>query len=237
VVPAQHNDLDGEARRQRRGRRLTQDRAAAAKKESAISAPRPLRRSFYDRDVVQVARDLLGRQLVRLTGDDLIAGRIVEVEAYRAHDDAANHAHRSQTKRNAAMFGPPGHAYVYAIHARFCFNVVTEPPGVPSAVLIRAVEPLEGIELMQERRGTTDSFNLARGPARLCEAFAIDRGLNGCDLTRPDQLWITPDSAEPQPFEIVTTARIGVTSAKELPLRFFVADSPLVSARRKRQTR
>ena len=100
----------------------------------------PLPREFYDRDVRQVARDLPGKLLVRLTRDGITTGRIVEVEAYLAHDDPANHAYHGQTRRNASMFGPPGHAYVYAIHARFCLNVVTEPAGVPSAVLIRSTD-------------------------------------------------------------------------------------------------
>jgi DNA-3-methyladenine glycosylase len=196
--------------------------------------PNVLPRDFYDRDVVQVARRLLGQRLARVVGDAVTAGRIVEVEAYLARDDTANHAHRGQTRRNASMFGPPGQAYVYAIHARFCLNVVTEPAGVPSAVLIRAVEPLEGLELMQQRRGTLDRLDLARGPARLCEAFAIDRTLDGCDLTAGKHLWIDAGGPQADPFEIVTAARVGVTSAKDLPLRFFVADSPFVSRRQRR---
>jgi DNA-3-methyladenine glycosylase len=200
--------------------------------------PDPLPRRFYQRDVVRVARDLLGKRLVRVTDNELTAGRIVEVEAYLARDDPANHAHRGQTRRNAAMFGPPGHAYVYPIHARFCLNAVTEPAGVPSAVLLRAVEPLEGMKIMEHRRSTRDPLNLARGPARLCEAFAIDRTLDKCDLTRADQLWIddqSPPLSNPtggpasRPVEIVTATRVGVTSAKDLPLRFFIADSPFVS--------
>jgi len=196
--------------------------------------PDPLPRSFYERNVVGVARDLLGKRLVRVAANDLTAGRIVEVEAYLARDDPANHAYRGQTRRNAAMFGSAGHAYVYAIHARFCLNVVTEPAGVPSAVLLRAVEPLEGVKIMEHRRGTSDALNLARGPARLCEAFAIDRTLDGWDLTRADQLWIDAESPMSDPVEIVTTTRVGVTSAKDLPLRFFVADSPFVSQGGKR---
>lgn len=183
---------------------------------------------------MQVARDLLGKRLVRATAGNLTAGRIAEVEAYLARDDPANHAYRGRTQRNAAMFGPPGHAYVYAIHARFCLNVVTEPAGVPSAVLIRAVEPLEGLELMQDRRRTTAPLNLARGPARLCEAFAIDRTLNGWDLTRAERLWIDTLAPAPEPVEIATATRIGVTSAKDLPLRFFTAGCPFVSRGGKR---
>ncbi len=178
---------------------------------------------------MQVARDLLGKRLVRVTDNALTAGRIVEVEAYLARDDPANHAHRGRTRRNGAMFGPPGHAYVYAIHARFCLNVVTEPAGVPSAVLLRAVEPLEGMKIMEHRRGTRDPLNLARGPARLCEAFAIDRTLDTWDLSCTDQLWIDDQSPPPDPIEIVTAPRVGVTSAKDLPLRFFLADCPFAS--------
>jgi len=200
----------------------------------------PLPGSFYARDVVQVARETLGKRLVRVTAEGATTGRIVEVEAYLARDDAANHAHRGQTRRNASMFGPPGHAYVYAIHARFCLNVVTEPAGVPSAVLIRAVEPLDGIELMVQRRGTGDPRNLTRGPARLCEAFGIDRSLDGWDLTRGEQLWVTAElMTDPQPVQIATATRVGVTAAENLPLRFFIAGSPFVSrpgrARRTRQ--
>jgi DNA-3-methyladenine glycosylase len=190
----------------------------------------PLPRSLYAREVIRVARDVLGKRLIRRGRDGLTAGRIVEVEAYLAHDDPANHAHRGRTRRNASMFGPPGHAYVYAIHARFCLNVVTEPAGVPSAVLIRAVEPLEGIELMQQRRGTTDLMNLARGPARLCEAFAIDHTLDGWDLTRGERLWLGSDADPPrEPVQIASATRVGVTAAKDLQLRFFVAASPFVS--------
>jgi DNA-3-methyladenine glycosylase len=162
-----------------------------------------------------------------------IAGKIVEVEAYLARDDPANHAYRGRTRRNAAMFGPPGHAYVYTIHARFCLNAVTEPVGLPSAALIRAVEPVEGMELMQRRRGTEQRLNLTRGPARLCEAFAVDRALDGWDLTRGDRLWIAAPDLEPDTAEIVAATRVGVTSAKDLPLRFFLAESPFVSRRRR----
>jgi DNA-3-methyladenine glycosylase len=190
----------------------------------------PLPRSFYDRDVVQVARELLGKRLIRVIGRDLAAGRIVEVEAYLARNDPANHAHRGNTRRNASMFGPPGHAYVYAIHARFCLNVVTEPPGVPSAVLIRAIEPLKGLGLMRRRRDRDDDRNLARGPGRLCEALDIDRSLDGWDLTRGQQLWLASDpDAEPEDGDIIATTRVGVTAAKDLRLRFLVPASRFVS--------
>jgi DNA-3-methyladenine glycosylase len=206
------------------------------KSDTKLACARPLRRGFYDRDVVTVARELLGTCLVRTTEAGLVAGRMVEVEAYLAADDPANHAYRGRSRRNASMFGPPGHAYVYAIHSRWCLNAVTEPEGVPSAVLIRAVEPLAGLDLMRKRRrmrakegrSISDS-DLARGPARLCEAFAIDRTLDGWDLTRGAQLWIARDSAPLDPDAITASPRVGVTSACDEPLRFYIAGSPFVS--------
>jgi DNA-3-methyladenine glycosylase len=195
----------------------------------------PLPLPFYARDVVRVARDLLGKRLVRLTDEGLAAGWIVEVEAYLASGDSACHASRGRTRRNQAMFGPPGRAYVYAIHSRYCVNVVTEAVDVPSAVLIRAIEPTSGLDPMRRRRGTDDPFQLARGPARLCEALAIDRALDGHDLTLGTHLWIEenadPTMALARP-NVAVSPRIGVTSAKELPLRFYVADSRYVSRRR-----
>jgi DNA-3-methyladenine glycosylase len=199
-----------------------------------LSSPPPLPRNFYDRDAARVARELLGKLLVRRLGGRLTVGRIVEAEAYLAAGDSASHSFRGQTPRNAVMFGPAGHAYVYAIHSRWCLNVVTEPAGTPSAVLVRAVEPLVGITAMQRRRGVESLRDLARGPARLCEAFAVDRALNGLDLTRGRTLWIAAAAdAQGQDGEVIVTPRIGVTSAHDLPLRFALADSPFVSGRRK----
>ena len=188
----------------------------------------PLDQSFYARDPVTVARELLGMRLVRAVGDDVTIGKIVEVEAYLAQDDPASHAFRGPTRRNAAMFGPPGCAYVYSIHARCCVNAVTQPEGVPSAVLIRAVEPLAGVQIMEQRRPSNQRNNLTRGPARLCEAFAIDRSLDRWDLTVGEQMWIT--MGEPPEFDTVASStRIGVTSAKDLCLRFFLSSNRFVS--------
>ncbi len=196
-----------------------------------------LPREFYDRDPVRVARALLGCLLLRRARAGLAGGRIVETEAYLADGDPACHASRGRTRKNASMFGRPGTAYVYAIHSRWCFNVVTEPEGRASAVLVRAIEPLAGLPLMQARRaarqaGRDDAAlparDLARGPARLCEALAIDRRLDGWDLTRGTRLWISADDG-PRPAAIATSARIGVTSGGELPLRFYWAGSPFVS--------
>ena len=190
----------------------------------------PLPVAFYDRDVVQVARELLGTLLWRSSRQGLAVGRIVETEAYLAANDTACHAARGKTRKNASMFGPPGRAYVYPIHARWCFNVVTEPRHVASAVLIRAVEPLAGIPLMQQRRGMDEQTELARGPARLCEALAIDRRLDGWNLSRGRRVWIAADPDGQPPDDLIgRSPRIGVTSAAELRLRFYVRGSVYVS--------
>jgi len=188
----------------------------------------PLDYSFYERDPETVARELLGMHLIRKARQGLTSGRIVEVEAYMAHNDPACHASRGKTRRNATMFGPPGRAYVYSIHARFCLNAVTEAKGVPSAVLIRAIEPLSGIPLMDKRRGITGERNLPRGPARLCEAFGIDRALDGWNLTTGKRLWIA-SAEKPDPSLIATSPRVGISSAKDLRLRFFLQNSPFLS--------
>lgn len=195
----------------------------------------PLPQLFYDRDPPTVARAMLGQWLVRRTPTGLAAGRIVETEAYLHADDPACHAARGRTRRNTSMFGPPGRAYVYAIHSRWCLNAVTEQRGVGSAVLIRAIEPLEGLVHMHTRRAIDKVRDLARGPARLCEALAIDRRLDGWDLTRGRSVWIARGQIVAD-TEVEITPRIGVTSAHDLPLRYCVADSPFVSGPRKRRS-
>ncbi len=189
-----------------------------------------LPREFYDRDPAAVATALLGKILVRRCNRATVSGRIVETEAYLAESDAACHAARGRTRKNASMFGPPGRAYVYPIHARYCFNVVTEPAGVASAVLVRAVEPLAGIPLMQQRRMRDRLTELASGPAKLCQALDIDCGLDGWDMTLGRSFWIEADGDTDQnPFETGRSARIGVTSAHDLALRFYVKGSEFVS--------
>ncbi|MEO8498833.1 MAG: DNA-3-methyladenine glycosylase, partial [Planctomycetota bacterium] len=177
-----------------------------------------LPQSFYDRDVALVARELLGKVVVRRSREGLCTGRIVETEAYLASEDSASHSFRGRTNKNATMFGPPGLAYVYPIHSRYCMNAVTEARGIASAVLIRALEPLAGIEIMQQRRGTDKLLDLCRGPARLCESLAVHRRLDGWNMTRGARLWIANDDAGLTiAIHIMTSARIGVTSAHESP--------------------
>lgn len=191
-----------------------------------------LDRSFYGRSPIEVAQELIGKRLVRRTHAGLCSGVIVETEAYLAADDPASHSFRGRTRKNSTMFGRAGLLYVYPIHARYCLNAVTESRGVASAVLIRAIVPVQGIEVMRQRRGC-ELRDLARGPARLCEALDVDRRLDGWDLTRGARIWIEHDDNQPLgECEISTSPRIGVTSAHDLELRFFLRDCEFVSGPR-----
>jgi len=194
-----------------------------------------LPRTFYARHALAVAHDLVGKVLVRRTPEGVAAGRIVEVEAYIGPDDRASHASRGRTARNAVMFGPPGHAYVYFIYGmHWCLNLVTDIEGVPSAVLLRAVEPLEGIKLMRARRPKARKHQqLTSGPARLCQAFAVTRELDGADLCAPDaDLFVEDRGLGHGP--IAARPRVGVGYAGEWapkPFRLYDENSPFVSVR------
>lgn len=202
-------------------------RAAAASRRTRRSAA-PLPASFYDRDTEQVARDLLGAVLRHTTDDGVASGRIVETEAYLGEHDLACHAAAGLTQRTRWLYGAPGIAYVYFIYGvHWCFNAVTRSVGEPSAVLVRALEPLEGIELMRERRGVERDRDLTNGPGKLCEALAITGPLNGLPLRRSS---IEILRGEPIPdSRVQITPRIGITKSAEWPLRWLVADSPYVS--------
>lgn len=191
--------------------------------------------AFYERDAVTVARDLLGCYLVHRDAAGMTGGRIVEDEAYVAEDPAA-HSFRGKTPRNAVMFGPPGRAYVYRIYGLYdCVNVVTGPDGAGEAVLIRALEPALGIDLMRERRKTADLRGLCSGPGKLTQALGITRRQNGASLLdSPLQVWSRESlhGAEPVDAEaIVQTTRIGITKAADRPLRFYLRYSGFISRR------
>lgn len=185
-----------------------------------------LPRSFFARDTVTVARELLGCLLVHCGPGGITAGMVVETEAY-LQEDPACHASRGMTPRNRVMFGPPGHAYVYFIYGmHYCFNVVTAQEGVGEAVLIRALEPVVGIPLMQLRRGRKKVTELCSGPARLVQAMGITRHHNGMDVTAPP-LFFSP--ARERPERIVVTPRIGIKVGADLPLRFYIENNKYVS--------
>ncbi len=200
----------------------------------------PLPRSFYEPGAVEVARALLNCRIVRPAGADLLIGRISETEAY-TQDDASCHAFRGLTPRNAVMFGPGGHAYVYFTYGmHYCVNAVAGPAGRADAVLIRAFEPIAGWETMRERRGMAplplaqlapvrherEARLTVGGPARLCQALGIDRELNGTDLTIAGPLWIAPPDAavgHASDPDILATPRIGIRQATDYPWRFTLA--------------
>lgn len=188
---------------------------------------RILSRSFYARSTVEVARDLLGKVLVH----GVTAGIIVETEAYLGGADQAAHSARGLTGRTRVIFGPPGHAYVYLIYGMYqCLNLVAEPDGRPGCVLIRALEPVAGVELMRARRGSALTLEqLANGPGKVTVALGITRAHNGADVTRGHLVVCQAASADE--IEIAVTQRIGITRSAELPLRFVMAGNRFVSAR------
>ena len=186
---------------------------------------------FFACSTLWVARELLGDLLVARSAAGVTCGRIVETEAYLGGDDLASHAARLKHGNVAAMSGPPGIAYVYRSYGiHVMLNVVCEPAGQTGAVLLRALAPLTGLDLMRERRGVTDERLLCRGPGRLCQALDVTLGDHGLDLTTSDRLWIEPGR---QPAKVASGRRIGITRGTESPWRFFDADSPFVSAHRR----
>jgi DNA-3-methyladenine glycosylase len=224
---------DQEASPQQDRSRLTncELRTAGSVRNSLPSFPVKLRRDFYSRPAIDVASDLLGKVLVRRLGRRTLSGMIVETEAYVGPHDLACHASKGRTRRTEVMFGPAGHAYVYMIYGfHFCLNAVTDHEGFPSAVLIRAFEPLENVELMRQLRGSpSKDTDIGSGPGKLCRAMAIDKELNGEDL-EGRILWI--EDRHFKPATICTSPRVGVDYAgeyKEKPWRFYIGGSPHVS--------
>jgi len=189
--------------------------------------------SFYRNSTEKVARSLLGLVLVRVDGATVCGGVIVETEAYLPADDRACHSHRGVTARNQVMFKTGGHLYVYAIHAKFCMNVVTETKNRGSAVLIRAIQPLWGIKRMQRNR-SAEIGQLTNGPGKLCQALDVDLELNGENLAGGDRVFIGRfPNRSLSDYKLVVTPRIGISQAADLPLRFFVDRNKFVSGRRR----
>jgi len=194
---------------------------------------RVIPRRFYDRPVLDVARDLLGCVLVHDSGDVAVAIRLTEVEAYAGGHDPASHAFRGPTARNEVMFGPGGHAYVYFTYGmHFCVNLVCGPDGAASAVLLRAGEVVAGIDVARARRGDAPDRDLARGPARLTKTLAIDRRLNGADVTASGSPLRVHVGRPVEDVDVRRGPRVGVNAAKDLPWRMWVDADPSVSVYR-----
>ena len=191
---------------------------------------KPVGRKFYLRDTVTVSKDLLGKLIVRKTKYETLIAKITETEAYRGSDDPASHSHRKITNRNKVMFDTGGRVYVYFIYGNYnCFNIVTEKKGTGSAVLIRAAEPVEGIELMKSFRGKIKNiYELTNGPGKLCKALNIDKTFYGKDVTEEGEIFISYPQRK-EKFEIVSTKRIGISKGADLPFRFFIKDNPFVT--------
>jgi DNA-3-methyladenine glycosylase len=211
------------------------------RKEEHLRTPKRLVRGFYNRDPRVVARELLGKLLIREERGQRLAGRIVETEAYLGKDDAAAHSAAGHTPRNSVLFGPPGFVYVYFIYGmHYCFNVSCLPAGEAGGVLIRALEPIRGIEAMAANRDIelskaprlTELRSIASGPGRLAEALGITRSRdNGKDVTAKDSdLWIGEDGF--QVNAIAETARVGITKSVDELLRFVVVGNAFVSGKR-----
>jgi len=202
-------------------------KGAASARRSLSRAPLP--KSFFARDTEVVARELLGAVLECRTQEGVVSGRIVETEAYVGEHDLACHAAAGRTQRTAPLYGPPGIAYVYFIYGvHWCVNAVTRPVDQPSAVLIRALEPLEGIEIMRRRRpAARRDIDLTNGPGKLCEALGITGAHNWLPLQKPP-LRILRGGPVPEALT-QTTPRIGITQCRDWPLRWVIRENPYVS--------
>lgn len=195
----------------------------------AVDLGRPLDRAFYARDARSLARGVLGRLLVRESPEGLVAGRIVEVEAYGGGEDPASHAFRGLTARNRVMFGPPGHAYIYFIYGmHHCLNLVARREGVAAAVLIRALEPCHGEELMRARRGTSPGRGPTSGPGSVARALGLTREHDGADLVR-GPLWISDRSPARGGRRIASSPRIGIRAGSDRLWRYFLQGHPCLS--------
>lgn len=201
-----------------------------------VSALQPFSRDFYNAKTEEVAQELLGHFLLASTREGLSGGIIVETEAYLT-DDPACHAYVSQTPRNASMWGAPGHAYVYLIYGyHFCFNAVCRPAGIAEAVLVRAIEPTFGIEILRKNRAAKTDRDLTNGPAKFCAAMGITRAQDGADLCdATSSLFIARnpnvENARRELGPQITTTRIGITKAADWPLRYYLRGSDYVSKR------
>jgi len=186
-----------------------------------------LKRRFFEKPTLKVAKELLGKYLVVKKRGKLVYGKIVETEAYIGKKDPASHAYRGVTPRTKLMFGEPGYAYIYLTYGMYyCLNFITEKEGFPAAVLVRAVEPKEGLDLMIKRRKIKNKENLTNGPGKVCKAFGLDKSLNGADICS-DVIWIEDRGENPE--KIVSASRIGIKVGKDKKWRFYIEENRFVS--------
>lgn len=196
--------------------------------ETEVFSLPELGKDFYSRDTETVSRELLGKILVKIEGERVLSARIVEVEAYFGPGDPGSHAYKGPTGRSIVMFGPPGRAYVYFCYGmHYLFNVVTEKEGVAGAVLIRAAEPLTGLDIMAERRNTNSKLQLLSGPAKLTQAFGIDISFNAKELRRESGLYVVNDWYNVK--KISRSPRIGIPYVEGDFYRFFIVGSEYLS--------
>ena len=186
-----------------------------------------LKRRFFEKPTLKVAKELLGKYLVVKKRGKLASGKIVETEAYIGKKDPASHAYRGVTPRTKLMYGKPGYAYIYLTYGMYyCLNFITEKEGFPAAILVRAVEPKEGLDLMIKRRKIKKIENLTNGPGRLCKAFGLDKSLNGADICS-DVIWIEDRGENPE--KITSASRIGIKVGKDKKWRFYIEENRFVS--------
>jgi len=188
----------------------------------------PLERSFYRRDTAVVAQELLGKTIVRRLEQQVLTGRIVETEAYYGDRDPASRAYRGRKNYNTPMFDDPGRLFVYMVHSWWLLNIAAHEPGKVGAVLIRAIEPIEGIPVMEENRGVMDLHNLTSGPGKLTKALNVTKELHGLDVTEVSAEFKIVDGG-PEEFQMATSHRIGVTRDLPRELRFYIRGSRFVS--------
>lgn len=190
-----------------------------------------LKEDFFARNTVEVSKNLLGKYMYHESAEGITVGKVVETEAYLGKDDPACHSARGRTMRNEVMFGPAGYAYIYLIYGmHLCFNVTTDNRHTPAAVLLRALEPLSGLDLMRKRRSKENLKDLCSGPGKLVQAMGISLNENGKSVTLgPVRFFEGQDN--PEELNIVTTTRVGISQAVDWPLRFYLKESPFVSRR------
>ena len=189
-----------------------------------------LGREFYHRDTIDVAKDLLGKVIVRVVRGKVLSGMIVETEAYRSKDDPGSHAYRGMTERNRVMFGEVGRSYVYFTYGNhYCLNLVAKDDSTAAgATLIRAIEPLQGIELMRKFRKTNDIYNLVSGPGKLTKALDITKHQNAVDVTKKGELYVT-EGRRIDESQVIAASRIGIKLGLDKKWRFLIKDNSFVS--------